>query len=64
MFIAISTLSNKIYYFINVVIITNKIALLIENIWRRKGDSRIKLKVVHFPLWVVAAVHTGSHPKT
>lgn len=37
MFTAIRALSNEIYYFVNVEIIKNKTALIIKNVWRRKG---------------------------
>lgn len=62
MFAAIRALSNEIYYFINVVIITSKIALILKNVWRRKRKSHSRLKVAHFP-WRAAAVSAGHHPK-
>lgn len=37
MFTAVRALSNEIYYFSIVEIIINKIALIIKNVWRRKG---------------------------
>lgn len=64
MFTAIRALSNEIHYFINVVMITNKVALTIKSVWRRKRESHVKLQVVHFPLRVVVAVYAGSHSKT
>lgn len=62
MFTPIRALSNEIYYFINVVIITSKIALILKNVWRRKRKSHSRLKVAHFP-WRAAAVSAGRHPK-
>lgn len=34
MFTVIRALSNEIYYFINVVMIANKVALTIKSVWR------------------------------